>query len=63
MRFPTDVMEASFKASNAIYQELSDKNANWKKVYADWSKFRNDQVLWFRFAEAGFDNFMQLQKL
>ena len=63
VRFPTDVMDASFKASNAIYQELSDKNANWKKVYTDWLKFRNDQVLWFRFAEASFDNFMQLQKL
>ena len=26
-------------------------------------KFRNDQILWFRFTEAGFDNYMQSQRL
>lgn len=62
-RFPKDVMEAAFKASNELYSELSAKNSNWKKIYEDWVKFRNDQVLWFRFAEAGFDDFMQSQKL
>jgi TRAP-type mannitol/chloroaromatic compound transport system substrate-binding protein len=39
------------------------KNENWKKVYADYSKFRADQNLWFRFTEATFDRFMQSQKL
>jgi TRAP-type mannitol/chloroaromatic compound transport system substrate-binding protein len=62
-RFPKDVMEAAFKESMALYSELSDKNPNWKKVYADYAKFRADQNLWFRFAEAGFDDFMQAQKL
>jgi TRAP-type mannitol/chloroaromatic compound transport system substrate-binding protein len=62
-RFPKDVLEACFKTSNEYYAELSGKNPNWKKVYEDWVKFRNDQVLWFRFAEAGFDDFMQSQKL
>jgi TRAP-type mannitol/chloroaromatic compound transport system substrate-binding protein len=62
-RFPKDVMEAAFKESQALYSELSNKNPNWKKVYADFAKFRADQNLWFRFAEAGFDDFMQSQKL
>ncbi|MDQ5896585.1 MAG: hypothetical protein QG612_671 [Pseudomonadota bacterium] len=62
-RFPKDVMEAAFKESMALYSELSDKNPNWKKVYSDFAKFRADQNLWFRFAEAGFDDFMQAQKL
>jgi len=62
-RFPKDIMDASFKHSNAVYSELSAKNANWKKVYEDWLKFRNDQILWFRFTEAGFDNYMQSQRL
>jgi len=62
-RFPKDVMDAAFKESMAIYAELSGKNANWKKVYEDFSAFRRDQNLWFRFAEAGFDDFMQSQKL
>ena len=62
-RFPKDVMDAAFKESMAIYAELSAKNPNWKKVYEDYSSFRRDQNLWFRFAEAGFDDFMQSQKL
>ncbi len=61
-RFPKDVLELAFKEAMALYSELSAKNANWKKVYEDYAKFRADQNLWFRFAEAGFDDFMQSQK-
>jgi len=60
---PRPIMDASFKIANEIYADLSAKNANWKKVYEDWSKFRGDQVLWFRVAEREFDNFMSAQKL
>ena len=62
-RFPKDVMDACFKVSMEYYSELSGKNPAWKKVYEDYAKFRADQVLWFRFAEAAFDDFMQAQKL
>jgi TRAP-type mannitol/chloroaromatic compound transport system substrate-binding protein len=62
-RFPKDVLEAAFKESMALYSDLSGKNPNWKKVYDDYAGFRRDQNLWFRFAEAGFDDFMQSQKL
>jgi TRAP-type mannitol/chloroaromatic compound transport system substrate-binding protein len=60
---PRPVLDAAFKAANALYAELSAKNANWKNVYEDWVKFRNDQVLWFRVAEREFDSFMAAQKL
>jgi TRAP-type mannitol/chloroaromatic compound transport system substrate-binding protein len=62
-RFPRDVLDAAFKESMALYSDLSGKNPNWKKVYDDYASFRRDQNLWFRFAEAGFDDFMQSQKL
>jgi TRAP-type mannitol/chloroaromatic compound transport system substrate-binding protein len=61
--FPNDVMAAAFKAAMETYDELSAKNENWKKVYADFTKFRAEQNLWFRFTEARFDQFMQAQKL
>ena len=61
--FPKDVMNAAFKASMEFYEELNSKNESWKKVYADYSKFRAEQNLWFRFTEASFDSFMQSQKL
>jgi TRAP-type mannitol/chloroaromatic compound transport system substrate-binding protein len=62
-RFPKDVMDAAFKAAMDVYADLNAKNPNWKKVYDDYNTFRRDQNLWFRFAEAGFDEFMQSQKL
>ncbi len=62
-RFPKDVMDAAFKEATALYAELSAKNPRWKKIYDDFVKFRADQNMWFRFAEAGFDDFMQAQKL
>jgi TRAP-type mannitol/chloroaromatic compound transport system substrate-binding protein len=61
--FPKDVMNAAFKEAMGLYEELSGKNESWKKIYADYSKFRADQNLWFRFTEASFDKFMQEQKL
>jgi TRAP-type mannitol/chloroaromatic compound transport system substrate-binding protein len=63
VQFPKAVMDASFKASMDIYGELNEKNPNWRKVYADYAKFRGDQNLWFRFTEATFDRYMQAAKL
>jgi TRAP-type mannitol/chloroaromatic compound transport system substrate-binding protein len=60
---PRPIMDAAFKASQEVYADLSAKNANWKKVYDDWVKFRADQGLWFRVTEREFDNFMAAQKL
>jgi TRAP-type mannitol/chloroaromatic compound transport system substrate-binding protein len=62
-RFPKDVMDASFKSAMEVYEELNASNPAWKKIYADYSAFRRDANLWFRFSEAAFDDFMQAQKL
>ncbi len=62
-QFPKEVMEAAYKEALALYDELNEKNPDWKKIYADYSKFRADSNLWFRFTEATFDKFMQSQKL
>lgn len=61
--FPKEMMDVAFKHAQDVYAELSGKNANWKKVYEDYAKFRADQNWWFRFGEARFDSFMQSQKL
>ena len=47
----------------STYSELSAKNPAWKKVYEDYSTFRRDANLWFRFTEAAFDDYMQAAKL
>lgn len=61
--FPKDVMDAAFKASMEVFAENDKKSPEWKKIYADMKGFQRDQLLWFRFCEAGFDNFMYTRKI
>jgi TRAP-type mannitol/chloroaromatic compound transport system substrate-binding protein len=61
--FPKPLMDAAFKEAMALYSEISAKNPKWKKVYDDYSAFRKDANLWFRFTEARFDSYMQTAKL
>ena len=57
-QFPKAIMDASFKAANEVYAELSEKSPEFRKIYGSWVKFRDEQILWFRVCENGFDNFM-----
>jgi TRAP-type mannitol/chloroaromatic compound transport system substrate-binding protein len=61
--FPRSVMDAAFKASMELYQELNDTNPRWKKIYEDYAAYRRDANLWFRFTEARFDSYMQAARL
>ncbi|MCC7276064.1 MAG: TRAP transporter substrate-binding protein [Alphaproteobacteria bacterium] len=55
--FSRDILAAAWKAANEIYDETSAKNANFKKVYESWRKFRDDEFLWFRVSENSYENF------
>jgi TRAP-type mannitol/chloroaromatic compound transport system substrate-binding protein len=61
--FPKSVMEASEKAAYEVYEELKAKSAHWKRIYPGWKKFRDDEFLWFRVAEATYDNYAFFSKL
>jgi len=56
-------MDASFKESMALYEEIGQKNPNWTKIYTDCSAFRKEANQGFRFTEARFDSYMQSAKL
>ncbi len=56
--FSRPVMEACYKASEEVYAELGDKSPEFRKIYEPWSKFRDEQVLWFRVCENAFNTFM-----
>jgi TRAP-type mannitol/chloroaromatic compound transport system substrate-binding protein len=56
--FPQAVMEASYKATQDTYKDVSAKNADFKKVLDSMTAFRGDQYLWWQVAELGFDAFM-----
>lgn len=61
--FSKEVLDASFKASQELYAELNDTNPTWRKIFADYRAFQKDELLWFRFAEARFDQYMQSVQL
>src|SRR5205085_12350702 len=56
--FSQEILEASLKASNETYDELSAKNPDWKKVYESYRAFRSEEYLWWQVAEYTYDNFM-----
>ena len=56
--FPQDIMEASYKAANEVYAELSKTNPMFKRMYDSLVSYRGDSYLWMQVAEGGFDNFM-----
>jgi TRAP-type mannitol/chloroaromatic compound transport system substrate-binding protein len=56
--FSREIMVASYKASLEVYKEASEKSPAFRKIYDSMTKFREEQLLWFRVAEKGFDDFM-----
>jgi TRAP-type mannitol/chloroaromatic compound transport system substrate-binding protein len=56
--FPNEILEACLKHATELYDDLSTKNAEWKKVYESYRAFRSEEYLWFQLAEYTFDNFM-----
>jgi TRAP-type mannitol/chloroaromatic compound transport system substrate-binding protein len=55
---PGPVMQACYNTAQDLYAELASKNPDFKKIYEPWSRFRDDQYLWFRVAENTYDNFV-----
>ena len=56
--FSKEIMIASYKASLEVYKELQESSPAFRKIYESMTKFREDQLLWFRVAEKGYDDFM-----
>ena len=55
--FPRDVMAATWKTSQELWKELSEKNPDFAAIYGDWKKFQHEQVSWFRVAETALDGY------
>ena len=51
-------MEASYEAATETFNEVSAKNAGFKKVCDGTVVFRGDASLWWQVAEYGYDSFM-----
>ena len=56
--FPREVMEACYEAAFALYDDTAAVNPRFKRVYDAWTRFRDEEYLWFRVAENSFDGFV-----
>jgi TRAP-type mannitol/chloroaromatic compound transport system substrate-binding protein len=56
--FSPPIMEASFKAARQLHSEVSETNADFKKVYESLTNFTSNGYSWFQVAEVAYDNFM-----
>ena len=56
--FSAEILDVAYRASNELYREISERNADFKKIYASYRSFREEEYLWWQVAEATFDNYM-----
>jgi TRAP-type mannitol/chloroaromatic compound transport system substrate-binding protein len=60
--FTEAVLDACFKATNDVCDEISAKNADFKRLYDAMKVQRGDNYLWFQLAEYTQDTFMMIQQ-
>jgi TRAP-type mannitol/chloroaromatic compound transport system substrate-binding protein len=60
--FPRDVMQLCHKAATELYEETAAGNPRFAKLYASWKDFLEEELLWFRVCEYGYDNYMQMTR-
>ena len=56
-KFSDDIMEGSYKAATAMYEEEAGKNAKFKAIYSSWKKFQAEEAQWFALTESAIDQF------
>ncbi|MDO9114897.1 MAG: TRAP transporter substrate-binding protein DctP [Polaromonas sp.] len=61
--FPKAVMDAGFKASMEVFAEHNAKSPEFKKIHDDMRAFQRDQILWNRFSEYPFNQYMSSVKI
>jgi TRAP-type mannitol/chloroaromatic compound transport system substrate-binding protein len=60
---PKTVMDAAYKAAQALFADLSAKNPRWKKIYTSYAAFLDEQTWGWGQSESGFDSYMHAQQL
>jgi TRAP-type mannitol/chloroaromatic compound transport system substrate-binding protein len=56
--FPQSIMEASLRAANELYGELSAKSPDFKRGYDSMVAYRTDVLPWWQLNEFAYDTFM-----
>ncbi len=59
--FSREIMEATYKVTFDLYDEIAAQNPKFKKIYDAWKQVRSEEYLWFRVSEHPFDSFVYSQ--
>ena len=61
--FPKALMDAGFKASMEVFAIHEEKSPEFKKIHQDMRAFQRDQILWNRFSEYPFNQYVNSVKI
>lgn len=56
--FPKDVMDAGYKAAQEVFAAQEQASPEFKKIHHDLRAFQRDQILWERYSQQRFDQYM-----
>ncbi|MFA7438042.1 TRAP transporter substrate-binding protein [Castellaniella sp.] len=59
--FPPEVLDAAYKATMELYEELADTNPEFKKLYLSQKAFQKDAALWNQVSEYAYDSVINRQ--
>ncbi|WP_376098052.1 TRAP transporter substrate-binding protein [Roseomonas sp. CCTCC AB2023176] len=58
LRFwPRPILEAAWRATNEVYEEIGARNERFKRIWEGYRRFRDEVYTWHRVSENSFDNF------
>jgi TRAP-type mannitol/chloroaromatic compound transport system substrate-binding protein len=60
--FSSEILKASAQAAADLYADEAAKNPAFKKIHAEYDKYRRTQAAWFSLAERRMDGFLQTGK-
>ena len=55
--WPREIMQAGWRAANELYEETAAQNPRFRKLWASYKPYRDEQFQWFRVAENNYENF------
>ena len=61
--FSKEIMDAGFKASMEVFAEHEAKSPEFKKIHQDMRTFQRDQILWNRFSEFPYNQYINSAKI
>lgn len=61
-QFSKELMDVFYKTTMEVYKELDEKSPAWKTIFADYWKFRNSEIEWFRLAEGSAASYIYSRK-